>query len=514
MVTTTKFETLTRTVADTALAMSVIAAPDMRDVYGWLSPAPGYLSGLEDGVRGLRVAYSPKLGFARRVHPEIENAVVSAVKTFERLGANVEEATPDLGGDPIETWNTFWWPSMLFQLQAFGDRARDLSDPALLAAADKSAIENAIAAVRAAGLPASIHAGLAEHRDHALTGLRFRVIEPIDPQALVSAHHHPHTPFTEIRDHLDRSALSPRVKEHAIGLFTTLAEAEAQVHGKTMDEVSFHELGEWDSIADMVGAAFLTDSLSPATWSVGSLPLGRGRVKTAHGLLPIPSPATTLLLKGFEFHDDGLEGERITPTGASILKYLRCGQAVSPISRRLLGTGIGFGTRTFPGISNVLRLLAFEVVASAPVGDQVAQIQFEIDDQSPEDLAIALDKLRAHPSVLDVLQTPAFGKKGRLTLQIRILAEPADLENVFEACFHETTTLGLRYQLLQRRTLPRASATVDADGRKVRVKVAERAGHKTAKIEADDLRNVHGGRVAREQLKQQAEAMLLKKEST
>jgi aspartyl-tRNA(Asn)/glutamyl-tRNA(Gln) amidotransferase subunit A len=129
---------LTRTVADAALAMSVVSAPDTRDVYGWISPAPDFSSGLEDGVRGLRVAYSPKLGFARRVHPEIESAVAAAAKTLESLGARVEEADPDIGEDPIGTWNTFWWPSMLYQLQAFGDHARDLADPALLAAAAKS----------------------------------------------------------------------------------------------------------------------------------------------------------------------------------------------------------------------------------------------------------------------------------------------------------------------------------------------------------------------------------------
>jgi len=160
---------LTRTVADTALAMSVIAAPDMRDVYGWLSPAPGYLSGLEDGVRGLRVAYSPKLGFARRVHPEIENAVVSAVKTFERLGANVEEATPDLGGDPIETWNTFWWPAMHYQLQAFGDRWRELSDPALIEAADRSKSVTVFNQLRAQLHRAQLHNVMAKfHETYAL----------------------------------------------------------------------------------------------------------------------------------------------------------------------------------------------------------------------------------------------------------------------------------------------------------------------------------------------------------
>lgn len=129
---------LTRTVADAALAMSVISAPDTRDVYGWISPAPDFSSGLDDGVRGLRVAYSPTLGFARRVNPEIASAVASAAKTFEDLGATVEETDPDIGSDPIETWNTFWWPSMLYQLQMFGDRWRELSDPALIEAAARS----------------------------------------------------------------------------------------------------------------------------------------------------------------------------------------------------------------------------------------------------------------------------------------------------------------------------------------------------------------------------------------
>jgi uncharacterized protein (DUF111 family) len=139
-------------------------------------------------------------------------------------------------------------------------------------------------------------------------------------------------------------------------------------------------------------------------------------------------------------------------------------------------------------------------------------VQFEVDDQTPEDLAIALDKLRAHPSVLDVLQTPAFGKKGRITMHIQLLAGVADLESVFDACFSETTTLGVRYQLLQRRKLARTSTTVEAAGRQVRVKVAERTGRKTLKVEADDLLNVIGGRAERENLQREAEQIVLRKE--
>ena len=400
---------------------------------------------------------------------------------------------------------------MHIHLDAVGGVAGDMFIAAMLDAFPDLR-DGMAAAIRAAGLPAQVHIGFAEHQDHALTGLRFRVTEPREAGALVGAHHHPHTPFAEISAQLKSSALAPAVRERAIGIFTVLAQAEAKVHGKSVETVSFHELGEWDSIADIVGAAYIIETLGATSWSVSSLPLGRGRVKTAHGMLPVPPPATVLLLEGFEFIDDGLEGERITPTGAAILRHLGCTQVASRRSRRLLRTGIGFGTRTFPGISNVLRVLAFEETLAPNAADEVAQVQFEVDDQTPEDLAIALDKLRAHPSVLDVLQTPAFGKKGRITMHIQLLAGVADLESVFDACFCETTTLGVRYQLLQRRKLARTSTTVEAAGRQVRVKVAERTGRQTLKVEADDLLNVIGGRAERENLQREAEQIVLRKD--
>jgi uncharacterized protein (TIGR00299 family) protein len=411
---------------------------------------------------------------------------------------------------------------MHIHLDAVGGVAGDMFIAAMLDAFPDLR-DGMLAAIRAAGLPADVHAGFAEHQDHALTGLRFRVIEPRAAGLLVAAHHHPHTPFADIRAHLQACALTPAVRARAIGIFSVLAGAEAKVHGKTIDTVSFHELGEWDSIADIVGAAYLieavalTDASAPidagtTTWSVSSLPLGRGRAKTAHGMLPIPTPATVLLLEGFEFTDDGLEGERVTPTGAAILRHLGCTQAASRRARRLLRTGIGFGTRVFPGISNVLRVLAFEEARESRGRDEVAQVQFEVDDQTPEDLAIALDKLRSHPSVLDVLQMPAFGKKGRMTMHIQLLTEVADMEGVFDACFSETTTIGLRFQVMQRRKLARASTTVEAAGRQMRVKVAERPGRKTAKVEADDLLNVIGGRAERERMQREAEQVVLRKD--
>jgi pyridinium-3,5-bisthiocarboxylic acid mononucleotide nickel chelatase len=405
-------------------------------------------------------------------------------------------------------------------LDAIGGVAGDMFIAAVLDAFPHLQ-DGMLQAIRAAGLPEDITCRIVEHRDEVLTGLRFLVegpaYRPRDRGLSLPEERHRHTPFHEIRTRLERSTLAPGVKRRAIHIFSLLAEVEGQVHGMPAEAVSFHELGGWDSIADMVGAAFLVDALDSPTCSVSALPQGSGRVKTDHGWLPIPTPATALLLQGFEMLDDGLPGERVTPTGAAILKHLDPAQRNAAQhgrqTRRLLRTGSGFGTRTLPGLSNVLRVLVLEETTERSGSQRVAEIAFDVDDQTPEDLAIALDRLRAHPSILDVLQVSAFGKKGRITAHIQILAEPDDLDGVFAACFSETATLGLRWQLLERRVLARSQATVDVDGHSVRVKVAERPAAPTAKAESDDLLSVKGGRSERDGMRRAAEQAGLSKEN-
>jgi aspartyl-tRNA(Asn)/glutamyl-tRNA(Gln) amidotransferase subunit A len=126
---------LTRLVADAALALTIMSAPDTRDVYAWTSAAPDFRIGLEDGVRGMRIAYSPRLGYAKRIDPEVEAAVNSAVRVFAELGAYIDESDPEIDGDPIATWNTLWWSSFATLLQSYGERVRDEAEPALVAAA-------------------------------------------------------------------------------------------------------------------------------------------------------------------------------------------------------------------------------------------------------------------------------------------------------------------------------------------------------------------------------------------
>jgi len=356
----------------------------------------------------------------------------------------------------------------------------------------------------AAGLPGSVSAQCLPWSDHGLLGKRYQVSDTAE------AHRHPHTPFRTIRERLWKSALPTGVKARAVDIFTLLAQAEAQVHGIAVDEVVFHEVGAWDSIADIVAAAFLLESLLIDSWSVSALPLGSGRIRTAHGSLPAPAPATVLLLQGFIVQDDGRDGERVTPTGAAILKHLAPAYR-PPAQAMVMGrTGIGFGVRHFDGMPNILRLFALEPAAKRQT-DAVAVLQFEVDDQPAEDLALGLEKLRNLPAVIDVIQLPAFGKQGRLVTQIQLLARPEALDAVIEQCFLETTTLGLRWQLVQRSVLERQMAEYDDGERQIRVKIARRPqGLVTAKAELRDVAPV-GGFAERARWRQQAEQNILKR---
>jgi hypothetical protein len=312
--------------------------------------------------------------------------------------------------------------------------------------------------------------------------------------------------WSTLRARLATSALDVKVRARAIDIFTHLAQAEARVHGMSVDTVAFHEVGAWDSIADIVAAAFLIEALGTCTWSLGPLPVGSGRVRSAHGMLPVPAPATALLLEGFACFDDGLPGERVTPTGAAILRHLAPAASLGRAPRRLVRSGCGFGSRRFAGLSNVLRVLEFsDDCALGTESDQVLAIRFEVDDQTGEDLAVGLDRLRALEGVLDVQQAASFGKRGRLFAAIQVLARPEMSESVTAACFRETTTIGLRLERLERRTLERRAARAQSG---LRVKIAERPGGATAKAEIADVLDDDGHR-ARGALRAAAEAEVL-----
>jgi pyridinium-3,5-bisthiocarboxylic acid mononucleotide nickel chelatase len=394
------------------------------------------------------------------------------------------------------------------------------------------------AAIAALGLGAEAECRLVAHRDHALTGSRFLVGaeapahsagEAGAPQAhdhsLTPGQHdhapargdrHGHTAWADIRADLTGSNLDAEVKKHAIAIFALLAHAEAKVHGIAEDSVAFHEVGAIDSIVDIVAAAQLIALIEAERWTSGPLPLGSGRVRTAHGVLPVPAPATAILMQGLPTIDDGIAGERVTPTGAAIARYLL--DADGPPHRRprvMARSGTGFGARTLPGISNCLRALVFDETKVAaprqsPIGRrEVGVITFEIDDQSAEDLAAGLDHIRALPGVLDATQGFLLGKKGRMAAHVQVLVTPPELENAIVACFEETTTIGLRYHLTEGAILQRRFEAIEIAGEKLRVKIVDRPdGSRSGKTEAADVGR-HRGHVARERLRREAAAQAL-----
>lgn len=386
-------------------------------------------------------------------------------------------------------------------LDPLGGIAGDMFLAALLDAFPQLA-EGTFAAMRAAGLPDEWRAELVAHADAALYGRRV-VLQPDGGESAPCE-----VGYGAISRRIAASSLQPAVQARAHGILRLLGEAEAAVHGVALDEVHFHELADWDSLADVVGAAYLIEMLGECTWSCAPVPQGGGRVNTRHGPLPVPAPATARLLQGLPVFDDGIAGERVTPTGAAILRHLAPAQHLPDGAWRICATGFGFGSKKLAGVSNALRALVYEAAETGWAGERVGVIAFEVDDQTPEDLALGLDRLRAMPGVLDVLQAPVFGKKGRLAVHVQVLAELTRLEAVIERCFIETTTIGLRWRSEARAVLPRAR--VEAQGAAVKV-VMRPDGSRTAKAEVDSMRGVEGA-VARARRRRSAEMRALGEE--
>jgi len=296
---------------------------------------------------------------------------------------------------------------------------------------------------------------------------------------------HHHGTYADMRQRIGAAALAEGTAAHAAAILSRIAEAEAGIHGVPLDKVHFHEIGDWDSLMDVVAAGSIAAALPGVSWSVSALPLGSGLVKTAHGLLPVPVPAAAAILVGYDWRDDGVPGERVTPTGAAILAHLTGGSPGAQRGGRLIATGSGAGSRTLPGMPNILRasLFAAETAADA---DVVAVVECDIDDMTGEEIAQAADRLRALPAVRDLVLTPGIGKKGRPLVTLRLLADPLALEAVAREVFLETSTLGLRWHRAERRILPRE----EIQGGLPVKRALRPGGVRTAKAESDALSDI------------------------
>lgn len=259
--------------------------------------------------------------------------------------------------------------------------------------------------------------------------------------------HHHHRRYADIRAMLASSSLSERTKQLAQDIFLKLAEAEAVAHQVMLDEVQFHEVGAVDSIVDIVGTAIGLDWLGVDQLYVSAVPLGSGFVETAHGRLPIPAPATALLLKGLAVHGQCGAGERVTPTGAAILAALAQPLKTMP-AMSVEQLGHGAGSKDFDDCPNILRVFAGYLDGSV-ASETVCEISCNLDDVTPEVLGYTMERLLA-AGALDVWHTAIQMKKQRPAVLLSLLCRVEQQANLTACLMEQTGSLGVRLQTVQR----------------------------------------------------------------
>jgi uncharacterized protein (TIGR00299 family) protein len=308
------------------------------------------------------------------------------------------------------------------------------------------------------------------------------------------SHDHEHTHHRSLSTILGIIRSAPfdgLVKERAASAFQLLGEAEAGIHSIPIERVHFHEVGAVDTIVDIVCAAAGAASLGIDRWMASPLNVGSGTVRCAHGTLPVPAPATLALLGDAPIYSAGPPMERVTPTGASVLRMLDVQYAALP-SLRVTATGYGAGGRETPGEPNVLRLLIGEASGTEhSAAEPMAVIETVIDDSTPQLLAYVSELLLA-AGAWDVYRVPVQMKKGRTGVQLTVLASPDLLPVLRDLLFRETTTIGLHWRIENKISLEREFATVETEWGPVRMKVARwsSGGVANASPEYEDCRKL------------------------
>jgi hypothetical protein len=336
-----------------------------------------------------------------------------------------------------------------------------------------------------------------------IRGIRFRVLvdgrplEGPDPDELPggdshlhshqeSHSHGEHRSLSEIRRLLGKSALASAVRDRSLGLFARLAEAEARIHRVPIDEVHFHELGAVDAMVDLVGAATAWEHFAPESASCGPINVGGGQARTAHGLLPVPAPATAELLAGLPIYGAG-DGELLTPTGAVLLAEL-VDRSSGDLPRLVLdGVGYGLGRRDTPGRPNAFRLLR----GRDPVGEgEIVALECTVDDVTGEALGYLMERLLEGPAI-DAFFVPAQMKKNRPGTLVTVLCRQPDLEAAAELLLRESGALGCRYFPVGRFEAERSVFTVATEYGEVRVKEGRFNGQRiTLAPEYEDCRRL------------------------
>lgn len=300
--------------------------------------------------------------------------------------------------------------------------------------------------------------------------------------------HHHHAGMGDIRHILSHLDIPQPVRQDAEAVYQLIAQAESHAHGRPVEEIHFHEVGTLDAVTDVVAVCWLLHDLAPEQIVASPVHVGCGQVRCAHGILPVPAPATAYILQGVPTYGGSVQGELCTPTGAALLKHFVQRFGPSPVMR-VEKTGYGMGKKDFEAANCVRAMLGQTQEESATI----AQLACNLDDMTPEALGFAQERLW-EAGALDVTTAPIGMKKNRPGVQLTCLCRLEDREKLVSVLFAHTTTLGVRESLCTRYTLARSQRTVETEHGPVRVKEARGWGVTREKPEYEDV-----AKIAREQ---------------
>ena len=319
---------------------------------------------------------------------------------------------------------------------------------------------------------------------------------PEAAHAHVHVHPHHHTDLDELTHRISHLNVSEAVRSDILAVYQSIADAESRVHGVPVEQIHFHEVGSLDALADITGVCLLMELLAPEQVLASPVHVGSGQVRCAHGILPVPAPATALLLEGIPIYGGSIRGELCTPTGAALLR--RFVTRFGPLPpMRVEKTGYGMGTKDFEA-ANCVRAMLGQTEESA---GHILELACNLDDMTPEAVGFAMEQLFA-AGALDVYTTPIGMKKNRPGVLLTCMCREDDREAMLRTIFRHTSTLGVRVSVCDRYTLSRRQYAVQTPDGEIRVKESSGWGVLRHKAEFEDL-----ARIARQTGKSIAEVL-------
>ena len=301
-------------------------------------------------------------------------------------------------------------------------------------------------------------------------------------------HGHHHSGMDHIDHIISHLRISDQVRRDVMAVYELIAQAESHAHGVPVNQIHFHEVGTMDAIADITAVCYLLDKLHADKIYASAVHVGSGQVKCAHGILPVPAPATAYILRGVPTYGGEIRGELCTPTGAALLKHFVSEFGKMPVMVTD-AIGYGMGKKDFPAANCVRAMLGH----TDDQTDTVAELSCNLDDMTPEEIGFAMERL-LEAGALDVFTTPIGMKKNRPGTMLTVLCKPNQKDLMVQQLFRHTTTLGIRENQLHRYTLTRRIETLDTPYGPVRQKISSGYGVERSKPEYDDLT-----KIAREQ---------------